>query len=133
MSRNLSQSFDKAFLFTEVTIELQLGVSGRFASAHRKVCDRQPRSGASRPPPVESEFRHFRFALSAPSAAISREAAKYVLPFPHHLFDHPMNVGKRSTKRANHLLETFAPLPLARKLLRNQWPGDRQLAQADPD
>ena len=53
----------------------------------------------------------------AAMSAMPRKAAKYLLPFPHHLFDDPMNVGKRSAKRANHLLKTLAPLLLARKRL----------------
>jgi hypothetical protein len=51
----------------------------------------------------------------AAMGAMPRKAAKYLIPFTHHLFDHPMDIGKRSAKRVNHLLKTFAPLLLARK------------------
>jgi hypothetical protein len=51
----------------------------------------------------------------AAMCTMPREPAKYFLAFPHHLFDHPMNVGKRGPKRANHLLKTFASLLLSRK------------------
>jgi hypothetical protein len=51
----------------------------------------------------------------AAMSAMAREAAKYLVAFPHHLLDHPMDVGKCGTKRANHLFKTFAPLLLARK------------------
>jgi hypothetical protein len=43
------------------------------------------------------------------------KAAKYLVPFPHHLLSHPMNVGKRSAQRGNHLFKTFAPLLLAKE------------------
>jgi hypothetical protein len=51
----------------------------------------------------------------AAMSATPRKAAKYLFPFTDHLFDDPMNVGKRSAKSANRLLKTLAPLLLARE------------------
>ena len=51
----------------------------------------------------------------AAMSSMPRKAAKYLIPFRHHLLDHPMDVRKRSAKRSNHLFEIFAPLLLARK------------------
>ena len=50
----------------------------------------------------------------AAMSAAPRKAAKYLVSFSHHLFDHPMNVAKCSAN-ADHLLKTFAPLLLPRK------------------
>jgi hypothetical protein len=34
-------------------------------------------------------------------SAMPRKAAKYLVSFPHHLLDHPMDVGKGGTKRTS--------------------------------
>jgi hypothetical protein len=49
------------------------------------------------------------------AAMSSMPRAKYLVPFPHHLLNHPTNVGKRSAKRGDQLFKTFAPLLLARE------------------
>src|SRR5208283_123562 len=51
----------------------------------------------------------------ASMSAMPRKAAKYLVSFPKHLLNHPMNVGKGGAKRVNHLFKAFAPLLLARK------------------
>jgi hypothetical protein len=49
----------------------------------------------------------------AAMSATPKKAAKYMVPFRHHLLYHPMDVGKGGAKRGNHLFKAFAPLLLA--------------------
>jgi hypothetical protein len=55
---------------------------------------------------IDNHTFHFYLPARARNAeefsamsATPRKAAKYLVPFSHHLLDHPMNIGKRSAKR----------------------------------